>query len=91
MDVNNSGLNSKRYNTLAAVFKTPPPANLSWREVESLLKSLGFSMRQSRGSSVSFGIGDEVFVAHRPHGRNELLRAEVKKLRIFLQRIGIAP
>ena len=91
MDVNNSGLNSKRYNTLDAVFRTPPPANLSWREVESLLKSLGFSIRQSRGSSVSFEMGDTVFVTHQPHGRKELLRAQVKKLRKFLQGIGITP
>lgn len=91
MNVNNSGLNSKRYNTLVDVFRIPPPANLSWRKVAALLKGLGFSMQQSRGSSVSFEIDDIVFVTHRPHGRNELLRAQVKKLRIFLEGIGITP
>ena len=84
-------MNSRRYKTLVAVFRQPPPANLQWRAIESLLLNLGFIIEQSRGSAISFVRNDAIFTTHRPHRRNELLREQVKDLKQFLEGIGITP
>lgn len=84
-------MNSRRYKTLVGIFKIPPPANLKWRAVESLLIHLEFQIRKSRGSSVSFVRDELIFTTHRPHQRNELLRAQVAEIRKMLEDIGITP
>jgi hypothetical protein len=49
------------------------PKDYEWRELETLMRSLGFEQRSGSGSAYSFRHPtktDQVIRLHKPHGRN---------------------
>ena len=46
-------MSNKHRNVLQAIFRDPPPSNLQWREVESLLHHLGAVVESGHGAPLA--------------------------------------
>ena len=76
---------------LRRVFATPTPANLRWSSLESLLISLGATLRERAGSRVAVRLGGRIAVLHRPHPRPEASRPLVRSVRRLIEEAGLGP
>jgi len=74
---------------LERVFENPVPANIKWRDIETMLVSLDAEIEQRAGSRVVIKLNEETQVFHRPHPNPETKKGAVKTLRIFLTNAGI--
>ena len=82
---------SKRHRrTLAAILTEPPPANVRWDDVESLLSHLGATIEEAGGSRVRVILGGVATVFHRPHPRKEASRPQLRSVAAFLVAAGVA-
>ena len=77
--------------TLEAIFRDPVPANIKWRDIESLLKWLGAEVTEGAGSRVLVVLNGYRSVFHRPHPRPEAKRGAVRSVRSFLLDAGVRP
>jgi hypothetical protein len=77
--------------TLAAVFRDPAPANLPWRDIESLLTALGAELSAGAGSRLRVRLHGVRAVLHRPHPSSQATRPQVRSVRLFLQQAGVKP
>jgi hypothetical protein len=84
-------MNKHHQKTLMSVFTQPISGNIKWREVESLLKSLGAVISEREGSRVAVLLNDRIAVFHRPHPSPNMDKGAVKDLRKFLESAGIMP
>lgn len=82
-------MNKRHRRTLDVIFAQPISGNIKWRNVESLLKSLGATMTERAGSRVAVSLNNCVTVLHRPHPRPNMDKGAVRDLRSFLQKAGI--
>lgn len=76
---------------LRSLFHDPAPANLHWREVESLLNHLGAEISPAHGARFRVVLNGQEGFLHHPHHGNTLDRLGVKTLREFLARAGVTP
>ncbi len=77
--------------TLRVIFRDPVPANVSWLDIESLLRALDAEVSEGRGSRVRVHLNGVRAVFHRPHPRREADRGAVRSVRQFLEEAGIEP
>ena len=84
-------MNKRHQRTLDAIFRTPVPATLKWRQIESLLISCGAKVVEGRGSRVRFELNDVTATFHRPHNRKEARSYQVRDVRRLLEEAGIIP
>ena len=84
-------LNSKQHNILELIFTDPIPANINWKDIESLLTALGATITQGRGSRVRVLLNDIKAVFHEPHPEKETDKGAVKSVREFLIKAGVEP
>lgn len=84
-------MKSTHQRTLVAIFSTPTPTNLSWRQMEALFVSLGAQVIEGRGSRVRFALNDVIATFHRPHPQKEAKPYQVRDARDFLSQAGIKP
>ena len=84
-------MNSRQRKTLQLIWANPVNGNLEWARIESLLKSLGCTVVEGAGSSVTFDWQDMKLTLHRPHPGKEALRYRVSAARAFLDRMGVKP
>lgn len=77
--------------TLTAIFTTPTPTNLAWRQIEALFVALGAQVIEGRGSRVRFELGGVLATFHRPHPHKEAKPYQVRDAREFLTQAGIKP
>lgn len=77
--------------TLTAIFSTPTPTTLAWREMESLFVALGAQVIEGRGSRVRFELDGVIATFHRPHPQKEAKPYQVRDARTFLIQAGIQP
>ena len=84
-------LNKKHQKTLEAIFSTRVPATLQWRRIETLFNALGGTKDEKHGSSVTFELNGKTVTLHRPHPRKEVNRYQVRRVRNFLEEVGITP
>lgn len=82
-------MNNKQRRTLEAVFSNPAPANIDWRDIESLLKGLGAKIEEAEGSRVAVLLNGRAAVFHRPHPEKEASRPMVRSVRRFLENAGV--
>ena len=82
-------MNKRRRRTLEAIFAQPISGNITWRDVESLLKTLSAVLTERAGSRVSVSLNNHVIVFHRPHPSPNMDKGAIRDLRKFLQRAGI--
>ncbi|MDE0088875.1 MAG: type II toxin-antitoxin system HicA family toxin [Candidatus Poribacteria bacterium] len=84
-------MNKRHERTLNAIFRTPVPKTLKWRQIESLLVACGAKTIEGRGSRVRFELNGVTATFHRPHNQKEARPYQVKDARRFLERAGIIP
>lgn len=84
-------MNKRQERTLNAIFRNPVPKTLEWRQIESLLKTLGAISIEGKGSRIRLVLNDVTATFHRPHNRKEALPYQVQDVRRFLEKAGIIP
>ena len=84
-------MNKRHKKTLNSIFAQPISGNIRWRDVESLLKSLGAVISERAGSRVAVLLNDRVAVFHRPHPGPNMDKGAIKDLRRFIESAGIMP
>jgi hypothetical protein len=77
--------------TLAAVFESPPRADLDWGDITTLLEGLGAEITEGKGSRVRIALNGVRAVFHRPHPRRETDKGAIKSVRDFLVQAGVTP
>jgi HicA toxin of bacterial toxin-antitoxin, len=77
--------------TLNAVFEKPARGDIPWRNIEAMFQHLGAEITEGSGSRVRVRLNGVNAVFHRPHPRKEPSKACVKKVREFLQTVGVEP
>jgi hypothetical protein len=77
--------------TLAAIFASPTPTNLAWRQIEALFTALGAQVIEGRGSRVRFELNGVIGTFHRPHPQKEAKPYQVRDARDFLTQAGVKP
>ncbi|MBD3673937.1 MAG: type II toxin-antitoxin system HicA family toxin [Planctomycetaceae bacterium] len=82
---------AKHDKVLKKIFENPVPANIPWRDIESLMLHHGAEITEGNGSRVRVALNDEKAVFHRPHPEKETDRGAVKSVREFLENAGIRP
>lgn len=84
-------MNAKYQRTLQRVFADPTPANIKWRDIETMLTSLGATISEGNGSRVRIELNGVAAVFHRPHPKPDSKRYAVRNVRDFLTAAGIRP
>lgn len=84
-------MNKRHQKTLDAIFKTPVPATLEWKQIESLFVAVGAQVIEGSGSRVRFELNGVVATFHRPHPQKEAKPYQVRDARRFLEQAGIRP
>lgn len=75
---------------IRSIFQDPPPHNLHWRDIESLLRHVGAQVEPVSGTRVRVALNRMEDVLHRPHG-DEVDRPSLLHVRAFLGRAGVTP
>ena len=81
----------KHNRTLRAIFSDPVQSGILWRDIETMLKSLGAEISERRGSRICISLNDIDAVFHRPHPRKETDKGAVCSMRRFLKEAGFEP
>ena len=84
-------MNRKQRRTLTAIFQKPTPAAIQWRDVASLIKTIGGEIQYGDGSRVRIDLKGESLNIHSPHPQKELKRYTVRLVRELLTRTGDTP
>ncbi|MBI1344956.1 addiction module toxin, HicA family [bacterium] len=84
-------MSPKHRRILQAIFREPVPANLAWRDAETLLIAAGAEISEGAGSRVRVVLNGVRAVFHRPHPQKEMDKGAVKSLRRFLMEAGLTP
>jgi hypothetical protein len=77
--------------TLVRTFAREVPADLAWRDIESLFRVLGATIREGRGSRVPVELNGIVAVFHRPHPGPETGKGAARAVRAFSDSAGVKP
>jgi len=84
--------NAKQRRTLERIFEDKPPKDILWQDVVSLFEHLRYKMYGMGGSLFCFKkSGSLPYHEHRPHPSKHLLPATVRKLRRYLEMMGVTP
>ena len=84
-------MSGKHLRTLAAVFERPTRVNVPWREIETMLKAVGATVVEGRGSRIRVELGGQSQTFHRPHPQKEADPAAVRSASALLQSVGVTP
>ncbi len=84
-------LSGKHLATIAAVYAKPEPANIAWRDIESLFIACGAEISEGNGSRVRVALNGVRAVFYRPHPQKETDKGAVKSVRRFLSEAEIRP
>lgn len=77
-------MNNKQLKIFNRVFKNPIDSGVPWKNIESLLASLGASIEAGSGSRVRISLNGVDAIFHRPHPRKETDKGALKSIRRFL-------
>ncbi len=84
-------MNARHRRTLLAIFASPPPATIAWRDVEALLVALGADRQHRAGSRIAFELNGRTLHMHVPHPANEIGRKTIRDVKDFLDAAGVTP
>jgi len=82
-------VSAKHKRTLKAIFESPVRTDIHWRDIETMLKSLGAETSEGRGSRVRIALGGVRAVFHRPHPQKETNKGALMSMRRFLTEAGV--
>lgn len=77
-------MKKKHHDILQAIFAQPTRKNISWSDVEKLIKALGGDIVNKAGSVVTFRFNSHIITFHRPHPQKEAKTYMIHKLRKYL-------
>ncbi len=83
-------MSHKHHTLLRAIFHDPLPANIHWRELESLLGHLGATLEPSHGARFKVTLNQASDFLHHPHHNSECSRDLIKQVREFLTQAGVS-
>lgn len=75
---------------LYAIWRDPVSGTIPWRDIESLLRSLGAEITERKGSRIAVALNGQRAIFHRPHPRKEADKGAVKSVRRFLALAGVS-
>ena len=84
-------MKAKHRKILRAVFAVPTRANIKFTDIESLLVSLGGTVKEGAGSRMSVTVSGKTVFFHCPHPGKEAKKYQMENAREFLQIIGVEP
>ncbi|BCA97191.1 hexulose-6-phosphate isomerase (plasmid) [Legionella antarctica] len=84
-------MKAKHKKVLHSIFETPVNASIIWKDIESLLVSLGAELSEGRGSRVRIALNGVRAVFHRPHPKKEADKGAVVSMRRLLKEAGVEP
>lgn len=84
-------MNAAQRKTLSLIFEKPTRADVRWPKIESLIRALGGTVSEGRGSRVRFRLGERVATFHSPHPQRVTGKATLEDVRRFLQNAGVEP
>jgi hypothetical protein len=84
-------VNTKQRKTLELLFTIPPPTQIPWDDIVSLLQSLGATVKQRAGSRIAISLNGIVAVFHEPHPERKARRLLIRDIRNFLRDAGVQP
>jgi hypothetical protein len=84
-------VNKKNKKTLEQIFKHPTPANIIWKDIESLFVGIGCDVSEGAGSRVRVKYKGVRAVFHRPHPQPDTDKGSVNSVKRFLKNIGVKP
>jgi hypothetical protein len=84
-------MNSKQLRTLKRIFDLPTRADVTWSEVEALLRAQGATFREGPGSQIRTSLGQVILSIHKPHPQKELKKYAVERVRDFLREVSLTP
>jgi hypothetical protein len=82
-------LSGRHRDTVERIFSQPPSGNIEWREVVSLLETIGTVAHEHNGK-LKVSLGPETEVLRAPHGKDVGVQIVVD-LRRMLKQAGFAP
>jgi hypothetical protein len=82
-------LSNRHRDTVERIFSRPPSRNIEWREVLSLLETVGNVTHEHNGK-LKVSLGPETEVLPAPHGKDVEVHTVVD-LRRMLKQAGFAP
>ena len=82
-------MQAKYRKTQEAIFKKLFQANIEWKDIESLLISLGAEISEDSGSRVRIKLNNVRAVFHRPPPRKEADKGSVASMRRFLKNASV--
>ena len=82
-------MNKKQRRALQKIFEEPVRSDISWNDIESLLKALGADISEGKGSRVRIALENVRAVFHRPHPERVTDKGTVKSVRRFLLEAGV--
>lgn len=82
-------MSHKHAHLLRSIFQDPPPANIHWREIESLMNHLGADLQPAHGARFRILLNGKEAFLHHPHNSNTCSRTDIKTLRDVLTQAGI--
>jgi hypothetical protein len=83
-------MSHKHQHLLETIFHDPLPANVHWREVESLLNHLGATVDPSHGARFKVSLNKIETILHHPHNSSTCPKLEIKQIREFLAAAGVS-
>jgi hypothetical protein len=90
----NIGLNSRQKALIQKICSNPTPADVEWKEVESLLGALidvlgGKADKKRSGSRVCFKVGKQKLILHKPHPDPNMDKNAVRNVKDLLINTGV--
>lgn len=82
-------MSHKHAHLMRSIFQDPLPANIHWREIESLLNHLGAEIEPAHGARFKITLNRVEGYLHHPHNSNTCSRTDIKALREVLTHAGI--
>jgi hypothetical protein len=84
-------VNSANRRTLAAIFADPISSQVPWRDIETLVKALGGTVKAGQGSRVHFLLNGKPATFHKPHPGPNTDKGAVRSVRDYLIGAGVKP
>jgi hypothetical protein len=82
-------MSHKHAHLLRSIFEDPLPANVHWREIESLLKHLGADIDPLHGARFKITLNKVEAFLHHPHNSSTCSRTDIKAVRELLAHAGV--
>jgi hypothetical protein len=74
---------------MRSIFQDPLPANIHWREIESLLHHLGADVEPSHGARFKITLNKVEAFLHHPHNSSTCSKTDIKAIREMLSHAGV--